>query len=315
MPFRTDDDGNEVVTFAFRPVADRRTVMSMDVAIVGVGLHPFGRFGETTGIEMGAVAIRNALADAGVSWDDIQFAFARQLRDRQPRRGRRAAGPHRHPVHRRVQRLRDRGERARAGRADHPPRRARPRHRGGHGQAPAGRVRCRPAALRVPVVVRRGRAVRHHQVLRHEDQQVHDRPRHLVVDAGEGGGEELPQRLAQPERVPAQAAVGGRDPQLDDAQLPADAVHVLQPRRRRGGGRAVQGRERPQVHRHADLPARHRGAHPSARCVRGAQPVAADRADGGSDGRRVTRRVRDGRASGPRTSTSSSCRTPTPAPR
>jgi acetyl-CoA acetyltransferase len=48
----------------------------MDVAIVGVGLHPFGRFGETTGIEMGAVAIRNALADAGVKWDDIQFAFA-----------------------------------------------------------------------------------------------------------------------------------------------------------------------------------------------------------------------------------------------
>jgi acetyl-CoA C-acetyltransferase len=50
--------------------------MSMDVAIVGVGLHPFGRFGETTGIEMGAVAIRNALADAGVQWSDIQFAFA-----------------------------------------------------------------------------------------------------------------------------------------------------------------------------------------------------------------------------------------------
>src|SRR6478735_2150125 len=49
--------------------------MSMDVAIVGVGLHPFGRFGETTGIEMGAIAIRRALADAGVAWRDIQFAF------------------------------------------------------------------------------------------------------------------------------------------------------------------------------------------------------------------------------------------------
>src|SRR3954462_699046 len=47
-----------------------------DVAIVGVGLHPFGRFGETTGIEMGAVAIRRALADAGVEWRDIQFGFA-----------------------------------------------------------------------------------------------------------------------------------------------------------------------------------------------------------------------------------------------
>ena len=48
----------------------------MDVAIIGVGLHPFGRFGERTGIDMGAIAIRRALADAGVAWRDIQFAFA-----------------------------------------------------------------------------------------------------------------------------------------------------------------------------------------------------------------------------------------------
>src|ERR1700704_6691248 len=49
--------------------------MSNDVAIVGVGLHPFGRFGDTSGIEMGAVAIRRSLADAGGEWRDIQFAF------------------------------------------------------------------------------------------------------------------------------------------------------------------------------------------------------------------------------------------------
>jgi acetyl-CoA acetyltransferase len=48
----------------------------LDVAIVGVGLHPFGRFPGVSGIEMGAVAIRRALADAGVEWRDIQFAFA-----------------------------------------------------------------------------------------------------------------------------------------------------------------------------------------------------------------------------------------------
>jgi acetyl-CoA acetyltransferase len=47
----------------------------MDVAIVGVGLHPFGRFPGVSGIEMGAVAIRRALTDAGVEWRDIQFAF------------------------------------------------------------------------------------------------------------------------------------------------------------------------------------------------------------------------------------------------
>ena len=48
----------------------------MDVAIVGVGLHPFGRFQGVTGIEMGAIAIRKALADAGVEWRDIQYASA-----------------------------------------------------------------------------------------------------------------------------------------------------------------------------------------------------------------------------------------------
>src|SRR5262245_59041760 len=48
----------------------------MDVAIIGVGLHPFGRFPGVSGIEMGAIAIRRARADASVAWRDIQFAVA-----------------------------------------------------------------------------------------------------------------------------------------------------------------------------------------------------------------------------------------------
>jgi acetyl-CoA acetyltransferase len=47
----------------------------VDVAIVGVGLHPFGRFPGVAAIEMGAIAIRAALADASVEWRDVQFAF------------------------------------------------------------------------------------------------------------------------------------------------------------------------------------------------------------------------------------------------
>jgi acetyl-CoA C-acetyltransferase len=47
----------------------------MDVAIIGVGMHPFGRFPGVSAIEMGAMAIRRALADASVEWRDIQFAF------------------------------------------------------------------------------------------------------------------------------------------------------------------------------------------------------------------------------------------------
>ncbi|WP_163547249.1 thiolase family protein [Candidatus Frankia nodulisporulans] len=46
-----------------------------DVAIVGVGIHPFGRFGPKSAIEMGAQAVRAACADAGISWSDVQFAF------------------------------------------------------------------------------------------------------------------------------------------------------------------------------------------------------------------------------------------------
>jgi acetyl-CoA acetyltransferase len=44
-----------------------------DVAIVGIGIHPFGRH-ELSGLEQGAVAARAALADAGIEWSDVQYA-------------------------------------------------------------------------------------------------------------------------------------------------------------------------------------------------------------------------------------------------
>jgi acetyl-CoA C-acetyltransferase len=45
-----------------------------DVAIVGIGIHPFGRH-DLTGRQQGAHAARLALADAGVEWKDIEYAF------------------------------------------------------------------------------------------------------------------------------------------------------------------------------------------------------------------------------------------------
>ena len=48
--------------------------MSGDVAIAGVGLHPFGPQPERTGLDMAAVAMRAALDDAGVAWEDVDFA-------------------------------------------------------------------------------------------------------------------------------------------------------------------------------------------------------------------------------------------------
>ncbi len=44
-----------------------------DVAIIGVGLHPFGRFGDKPAMRMAADAIQLALDDAGVTWPDVQF--------------------------------------------------------------------------------------------------------------------------------------------------------------------------------------------------------------------------------------------------
>ena len=43
--------------------------------IVGVGIHRFGRTDGMTGLDQGVLAIRGALADAGVDWADIQFAY------------------------------------------------------------------------------------------------------------------------------------------------------------------------------------------------------------------------------------------------
>jgi acetyl-CoA acetyltransferase len=47
----------------------------VDVAIVGIGMHAFGRHEGVTGMEQGAVAVRRAVANAGVEWKDMQFAF------------------------------------------------------------------------------------------------------------------------------------------------------------------------------------------------------------------------------------------------
>ncbi len=47
----------------------------MDVAIVGIGIHPFGRTEGVSAREQGAIAIRKALADCGAEWRDMQFAF------------------------------------------------------------------------------------------------------------------------------------------------------------------------------------------------------------------------------------------------
>lgn len=46
--------------------------MKQEVAILGVGMHPWGKWGKNF-IEYGMVAIRNALKDANLEWKDVQF--------------------------------------------------------------------------------------------------------------------------------------------------------------------------------------------------------------------------------------------------
>ncbi len=53
--------------------------MSDDVAIVGIGMHEFGRHDDLTGMDQGVIAVRRALADCGLKWDDMQFAFGGSL--------------------------------------------------------------------------------------------------------------------------------------------------------------------------------------------------------------------------------------------
>ncbi|MBS9376366.1 thiolase family protein [Rhodococcus sp. B50] len=51
----------------------------VDVAIIGVGMHPFGRFPGKSALDMGAEALRAALDDAGIAWPDVQMGFAGSL--------------------------------------------------------------------------------------------------------------------------------------------------------------------------------------------------------------------------------------------
>ncbi len=46
-----------------------------DVYVIGVGLHPFGRFGEKDVIEIGREAVVNALGDVGMPWKEVEAAY------------------------------------------------------------------------------------------------------------------------------------------------------------------------------------------------------------------------------------------------
>ncbi len=49
--------------------------MRNDIAIIGIGMHRFGRTDGMSGLDQGAFAVRAALKDAGLSWDKVGVAY------------------------------------------------------------------------------------------------------------------------------------------------------------------------------------------------------------------------------------------------
>ena len=49
--------------------------MNDDVHIIGAGIHPFGRTDGRSGRDQGVFAVRAALKDAGIEWDDVEYAY------------------------------------------------------------------------------------------------------------------------------------------------------------------------------------------------------------------------------------------------
>src|SRR5438477_1871341 len=46
-----------------------------EVCVIGVGLHPFGRFGGKEVVEIGREAVVSALNDAGINWNRVEAAY------------------------------------------------------------------------------------------------------------------------------------------------------------------------------------------------------------------------------------------------
>jgi len=56
----------------------------VDVAIIGVGLHPFGRYPGKSALEMGEDAVIEALSDAGVEWPAVQVLYGGSMDVKNP---------------------------------------------------------------------------------------------------------------------------------------------------------------------------------------------------------------------------------------
>ena len=240
-----------------------------DVAIIGVGLHPFGRFEGKTAMEMGVDAIFAAVADAGVEWKDVQFATGGSWTVANPDAIVGMVGLSGIPF---TNVFNACATAASAAKACADGIRLGDYDIGiaiGLDKHPRGAFTEDPALVGMPSwYAENGQYLTTQFFGMKANRYLHD---HGISQAtlAQGGRQELPQRRAEPECVPAQADPRGGHPQLDDAQLSPDPVHVLRARRggRRGGH--VPRRHRAPLHVEAGVSARRRGTHPQVRRLRG----------------------------------------------
>ena len=262
---------------------------------------------------MGADGNPGALNDANLEWKDIQFAFGGSYEVSNPDAVTRLVGLTGIPFTNVFNACA-----TAASSSSRPPRRSgrastTSASRWGSTSIPRGAFTDDPPT-RAASLVRRERASSSPPSSSASRPTVHPRPRHLATDTGQSRGQELPQRRAEPERLPAQADFRRRDPRLRPAELSTDAVHVLRSGRGRGSGDHVPRRHRARYTSHpvflraTAIRTRRFGAYEvhargprSTRTFRrpSTPPVP------------PTRRPESGR----RTSTSSSFRTPTRVPR
>ncbi|MEM9655401.1 MAG: thiolase family protein [Actinomycetota bacterium] len=58
----------------------RNILADREVHVVGIGLHPYVRQSERTYVTMGLTAVREALADAGLAWSEVESAYVGNAR-------------------------------------------------------------------------------------------------------------------------------------------------------------------------------------------------------------------------------------------
>ena len=284
------------LTFAFRPIEAGVQVMSADedVAVVGLGIHPFGRHDGITGLEMGAIAARRALASAGIEWGDVDFAAGGSDAAGNADTSVSMLGLTGVPFINVKNGCATGGSALTTAHAMLVSGAAEVALVVGFDKHPARRIQPAPGGLGDRLLVWRDGPDAHHPVLRDEDPALHGRARHLRVDAGESRLQGVRQRRSQPQRVAPSAAQRGGDPRLEDGQQPADPIHVLLSRRGCGGSGAGPRSAHQAADAHAGLPAIGDLPNPAVWIVRGVQPGDPNRFRALGDDRGGRRRVRAG---------------------